>query len=346
MYTRICRNKTIGYVFIVIIAIISIAMGIIIGSTNISLQDIIATFTHKIFFQPLSETVSPITVDVIWTIRLPRVIVAFLAGAILSVCGAVMQSVLKNPLASCYGLGVSAGAGLGVTLFLFLGLTSSVSSYLLMPSVATLFGVSVIFFVTLVARKIDYHLYNHTVILFGMVISLFINAIMTYMSALMPQHAQRISWWQLGSFSMKNKLHVIILSGVLILGVVYFIYHSKELDILTFGDEQALSMGVNSKRVKGRAIVLTALLASVSVAFVGIIGFVDLIIPHIVRRIFGASHKRVIPLSALLGGIFMVLCDLISRTIIAPSEIPVGTVTAIVGTPFFIYLYFIGSKKK
>ncbi|MCL2201806.1 MAG: iron ABC transporter permease, partial [Oscillospiraceae bacterium] len=154
------------------------------------------------------------------------------------------------------------------------------------------------------------------------------------------EHLQRLIFWQMGSFSMRDWPPVIILAPIAVLGIIFIIHYHRELDMMTFGEEQAKTMGVNLKRVKWIMLVTAAALTGGSIAFVGVIGFVDLVSPHIVRRVFGVTHRHVVPLSAVFGGAFMVVCDIVARTVVSPSELPVGVVSALVGAPFFAYIYF------
>jgi iron complex transport system permease protein len=338
-------KKSTKSIIIILIAIAVIVMGIGIGSVFISPFNILLIFLNKLFNLSLPEGFDSVHAGLVWNMRLPRVILAFLVGAALSVSGTVMQSVLKNPLASSYGLGVSSGAGLGAALVMITGLSSGVSGIFLLPLTGLLFGLAAVFIAIILASAIDKHMSNNTIILTGMVISLFINAIMTSLAAASPQYSQRILLWQLGSFSMKEWSFVAILFPVVLFGIFFFMKYARELDIMTFGEEQANALGVDLRKVKWIFMGVSALLTGTAVAFVGIIGFVDLIAPHIVRRFFGSSHRYVVPVSALFGGAFMVASDLIARTCASPSEIPIGAVTALVGAPFFIYVYFKTRKK-
>lgn len=337
-------KKITKIIITILTAIAVIIMGIGIGSVFISPLNILLIFLNKLFNLSLPEGFDSVHTGLVWNMRLPRVLLAFLVGAALSVSGTVMQSVLKNPLASSYGLGVSSGAGLGAALVIITGLSAGAGIFLL-PLTGLLFGLAAVFSAILFANAIDRKMSNNTIILTGMVISLFINAMMTSLAAASPQHSQRILLWQLGSFSMKEWSFVGILLPVVLFGTLFFTRFARELDIMTFGEEQASALGIELKRLKWLFIGVTALLTGTAVAFVGIIGFVDLIAPHIVRRFFGASHKYVIPISALFGGTFMVASDLIARTVASPSEIPIGSVTALVGAPFFIYVYFKTRRK-
>ena len=173
-----------------------------------------------------------------------------------------------------------------------------------------------------------------------MIVSLFTNAILTLITALDSEHTHQLLRWQMGSFSGKRWYHVAILFVSSVLGVLMLERYHKELDIMSFGDEQALSMGVDAGVIKRLMIILTSLLTGIAVCFTGTIGFVDLMAPHAVRKIFGPSHRLVIPMSFLIGGALLSLSDLLARTILAPQDLPVGAVTALFGAPFFLFLYF------
>ncbi|MEG1992438.1 MAG: iron ABC transporter permease [Acetivibrio sp.] len=338
------KNKKISMVLL--FSILSILLGIGIGSVWISPEEIIRVLAYKILQFPLPEWFSPIHIGLVWNIRLPRVFLAFLVGAALAVSGTVMQSVLMNPLASSYGLGVSSGAGLGVILVMMSGASSGILGIFLLPVVGLLSGLLTVILAIAIASRLDRNLSNYTIILTGMVLSLFINAIMSTLASSSSKYAQRITLWQLGSFSMKEWSYVVVLFPIVIGCILFFMRYANEMDIMTFGEEQALSMGIDLKKTKWILIGLTAALTGTAVAFVGIIGFVDLIAPHVVRRFFGSSHKFVIPMSALFGGSFMVLVDILARTLVSPSEIPIGSITALVGAPFFIYLFFQSRREK
>lgn len=322
----------------------ALMLGIGVGSVYVPPGDILAIAVGRMFDVPLPEHIPPSYSVMVLDMRLPRVLLAFLTGAALAVCGGVMQSLLQNPLASPFGLGVSSGAGLGAALVIVLGSAVAGLGAFLLPAVSLGFALVTVFLVLLLAAKLDQRMSNVTVILVGMVISLFCNAVMSLLATISPVCAQRIQLWQLGSFSMREWSAVWVLFPVTLLTCLYFLRYAGELDVITFGEEQALSMGVDQRRVRVRLMTAVAVLTGTAVAFVGIIGFVDLIIPHIVRRFFGAAHRRMLPACALLGGTFLVLCDLAARTLTPPHEIPIGSITALLGAPFFLYLFFAGRK--
>jgi len=333
-------------IFLVLCALLSLFIGLSVGGASVSLTDVFRVVGYQLFDLDLPEEMARTTPGLIWNIRLPRVLLSFIVGAALAVSGSVMQSVLKNPLASSYTIGVSSGAGFGAVLVIVLGVSSTFLGMFLMPVVAIVFGMGTIFLSIWFASKVDHNLNNHSIVLIGMIVSIFMNALMMTLASMNSHHAQQIARWQLGSFSMRGWPVVGIVFVVSLVLILLLVRYVKEMDILTFGDEQAAAVGIEVRKIKRRLIAFSAMLTGVSVAFVGIVGFVDLIAPHVVRRFFGSSHKYVVPLSALFGGIFMLLADLVARTIAVPSEVPVGTVTALIGTPFFAYIFLKNTGKR
>lgn len=321
-----------------------LCIGASIGSSDTSVLNIISIVGFKSFGIPLSKNINANDIAIIWNLRLPRVLLAFIVGGSLSVSGAVVQSVLRNPLASPYTLGVSSGASLGVGLLIISSFSLPFLGKLTLPLTGFLCGLLTVLIIVKFASNVDKHMSTSTIILSGMVFSLFCNAVLTTITALFSEDIKSIVLWQMGSFSMKGWSYVQIGLPFFILGIAGIMFYCTELDILSFGENQAKSVGVDTTKVKKHLLVCSAILTGCAVALSGIIGFVDLIIPHLVRKIIGAKHKYVIPACVLLGGSFMVITDLIARTIIVPSELPVGAITALIGAPFFTYIYFRKSK--
>ena len=328
----------------IIVSIIVIMMGVGLGSVYVPPDHIIYILSNKIFSTPLPTDMQSVSISIVWKLRLPRTLLAFIVGGAVAVSGTVMQSVLKNPLASSYTLGVSSGASLGAAIVIVTGFNIPFLGLFTLPVIGLTFGLLTVFSAVKFAARMDKNLENNTIILVGMVFSLFVNAILTLISAMSKDHLAQLTLWQMGSFSLKDWSNVIILFPIVLIGVIILQNYSKEMDIMTFGEEQAFTMGVNVHKIKWILLSLSAALTGSAISFVGVIGFIDLIAPHVVRRIFGSSHKTIIPMSVIFGGSFMVICDLIARTIISPSELPVGAITALVGAPFFAYVYF--SRKK
>lgn len=323
-----------------LISAAAIALATMIGSVSMNLSDFFHILFNQIFGIALPSHISENSVSIIWRIRLPRVCMCYLVGAALASGGVVMQSVLRNPLASSYTLGVSSGASLGAAFVILLNVSLPFAPIYSLPLAGFLFGLGTVFLAMGLAAKFDRNMENNTIILVGMVLSLFVNALLTLMIGLAPDRMKELSFWQMGSFSAMRWNNVQAVFPVVLIGLIILLRFTREMDLMTFGEEEALSAGVELKKMKFLMIGVSALLTGVSVAFAGTIGFVDLIAPHVVRRIFGPRHKLVLPASAMFGGTFLVLADLISRTVLAPREIPVGAVTALIGAPFFAYIYF------
>lgn len=337
--------KTSVKVFILLlVCLIVIIIGIGIGSVSVSPKDTVNILLHNMFGRNLNPNIDDSLVSIVWRLRVPRVLMAFIVGAALAVSGTVMQSVLKNPLASSYTLGVSSGSSLGAAFIIVTGFSLPLLNNFTLPFVGMVCGIGTVILSVKFAQRMDRNLDNNTIILVGMVFSLFINALLTLITALARDKVAQLTYWQMGSFSSREWSHIFVLLPIVILGVVCLLNFTKEMDILTFGEDQAFNMGVDTAKMKWILLGIAAALTGSAISFVGVIGFIDLIAPHVVRRIFGSSHSKVVPMSILFGGAFMVVCDIIARTILSPIELPVGAITAIIGAPFFGYIYF--SRRK
>lgn len=319
---------------IIILVFISIILSICIGNVFISPKEIISIFIYKIFSPNLID--NKINADIIFNIRLPRSILAFFVGASLSLTGIVMQSILRNPLASVYNLGISSGAGLGASLLIITGI--NFNQYFI-SAVSTLFAFITIIFILFIAGRIDKYMNNNSIILAGIVISLFLYSLMSFFIYIFPKYSNRIILWQLGNLYLKNFLDILIIILITVIFLIVLMKYSTVLDIITFGDTTSLSLGVNAKKMRIFFIIVSSFITAILVSFVGIIGFVDLVSPHIVRKIFGAKHIVAIPMSALFGGMLLNIADIFSRIMVQGANIPIGIVTALIGAPFFLYIF-------
>jgi iron complex transport system permease protein len=324
----------------VIISLLIIIAGSSLGSSGISLGDTVLIIAHKVFRIPLAPDIDPKNVSIVWLLRLPRVLLAFLVGGCLSMSGAVCQSILRNPLASPYILGVSSGASLGAGIIIISGIALPLLSGFTLPLTGFVFGLATVFFVAAFSSRIDRSMSNNTIILCGMIFSLFLSAILTTLSAVFSDDLRRIALWQMGSFAMRGWTYIWLLLPFFAIGTAGIFLYTKEMDILSFGDDQAKSSGVETGALRKKLLALCAVLTGAAVALSGVIGFVDLIAPHAARRIVGSRHRHLIPMSFILGGSLMVVTDLVARTVISPSELPVGAITALIGAPFFAWVYF------
>ncbi|MDO7878242.1 FecCD family ABC transporter permease [Enterococcus mundtii] len=328
-------NKQSRLLIAVVLSIVVVLFGIKNGSVSIPFDTLI-----QALFSRGDKQLDATIVTILWQVRLPRVVLAFLVGAALAVSGTVMQSLLGNPLASAYTLGVSSGASLGAALIIVTGITLPFFPNFTLPLTGFIFGLATVFIVLMMSQRVDQQLSNQTVILVGMVMTLFVGAMLTIVTALFKDHLQQLVFWQMGSFSGSTWAKIQIFLPILLFGTIALWFSARSLDVLSLGEEEAMISGVDVRTIKLWIMVLAALLAGSAVSFVGVIGFVDLIAPHVIRRYFGASHRWVIPGAALLGGSMMVVGDTISRTLLSPQEIPIGAVTALIGAPFFAYVYF------
>ncbi|MDE6181761.1 MAG: iron ABC transporter permease [Eubacteriales bacterium] len=336
-------NKNIKLLGIIIISFIIVILAMGIGSVYIAPIESINIIIYKIFGYSFLGEVDEKYISILWKIRFPRVILAFISGSGLGISGVIMQSTLKNPMASSYTLGVSSGAALGASLCILLNI--SIFGIFTMQIFGFLAGLLTVFLALGIASKIDKNMQNNSIILMGMAFSLFANAMLAIIMGFLREGVQSIINWQMGSFASKDLSYILILIPIVIIIFIFVFRFYREMDIMTFGDEQAKISGVSVKNTKWILLSFSAILTGVIVSVSGVIGFVDLFVPHIARRIFGSNHKYVLPATAILAGAFMVLCDLIARTIIAPIEISVGAVTSAIGAPFFVYLYFSKRKK-
>lgn len=327
-------------IIILLVCLVTLGGAICIGSVRLSLSDVMHVLLNKLFGIKLPETFASTTVAILWNLRIPRALCAFFVGAALAISGSTMQSVLQNPLASSYTLGVSSGASLGAAIVITGLISIPISSFILLPIVGFVFGLGTVFLAVFITKKLDQGFQNQTVILVGMVLGLFVNALLTIVSALSKESLQLLITWQMGSFSSRGWKYVAIIGPITAIASLFIMRYHKEMDMLTFGEDTASTMGVDTKKVRLKLFILSALLTGISVCFTGIIGFVDLIAPHVIRKIFGPNHKLLLPMSAIFGGAFMMVADTIARTVLSPLELPVGAITALIGAPFFGYIYF------
>lgn len=337
------KRSVISVIGAVFFAVLSIIFGIGIGSVYVPPREILSAISVRLFGNPMPEGLESTTVNIIMDLRMPRVILAFLTGAALSASGAAVQSVLRNPLASPYTLGVSSGASLGAGIVIAAGFTFLGQFTLAAAGLAS--ALLTMFAAVAFTSRIDKSFESSTIVLTGMVISLFISAIVNLMANLADEKYKQILKWQTGSFSGRGWGYCAVLAVVSVICIAVYISRSRELDLMSFGDEQAASAGIDPAKTRRFLLIVMSVLTGTAVAFSGVIGFIDMIAPQIVRRIFGAKHSMVIPMSAIVGGTFMVICDIAARTLTAPSELPVGTVTALIGAPFFAYVFFRRRKK-
>ena len=275
---------------------------------------------------------------ILWQVRVPRVLLAFMVGGSLAAVGASLQALLRNPLADPYVIGISSGAALGEAVAVLFGVGVSVFSLSVLPFCAFIGALVSLFIVYRIA--VSYRSFSiHTLLLGGVVLNAIFSALILFLTSLAdPYKASGMYAWLMGSLTGPDFQTVIVLAVYLVLGVGVLVSQARSLNLLTLGEEAARSLGVEVERVKRVIFAASALLTGSVVAFSGLIGFVGLIVPHAVRLVFGADHRLLLIASGIVGGTFLMVADTVARTLLSPTEIPVGVVTALVGGPIFLYL--------
>lgn len=333
------RHVIIAYTTIMIFTILAIGVSLSIGSVSISISNVVKILSSHLLPVTLEQTWSNSVDNIIWQIRAPRVMLAFLVGASLSLAGAAFQGLLRNPLADPYTLGVSSGASLGAVIAISVPLSIPFFGIYSLPFFA-LIGALLSLVLVFGLARIGNRMIIETLILSGIIISSFLGAFISLVIALSSKELVQIIYWLMGSVAMRNWGHVLALFPVLIAVFILLFWKSKELNILSFGEDTARFLGVNVEGSRNLILFSASLLTAVAVSVSGVVGFVGLIIPHLVRLVVGPRHEHLLPLALLAGGIYLVLADTIARTIIAPSELPLGVITALIGAPVFAYLLY------
>lgn len=320
-------------VAVLLVALLSIGIGSVAIPPLTTLKILLA----RLPLLPIAADWSSTTETIVLNIRLPRVVLVALSGTALASSGAAYQALFRNPLADPYLIGVSAGAGLGAITALALQMVYPVIGALAVP-VGAFSGA--LLTVTLVYRlgRIGRSTPMTTLILAGVAIGTLASALTTFILLSISEQAVRVLAFLLGGYGSAGWRAVLTVAPVVGLGVTVLYLYARPLNLLLFDEEQAQQLGVNVERVKLIVVVAATLMTAAAVAFSGLIGFVGLIVPHIARLLGGADHRRLLPLAALGGAAFMMLADMIARTVIAPRELPLGIVTALAGAPFFLYL--------
>ncbi|MBM7694386.1 iron complex transport system permease protein [Peribacillus deserti] len=340
LFTRIYinnRNKFF-YFFGILFVIFSIIIALFLGTVAITVPDILRIVTEHLTGIPLYKGPKS-TEMIIWEIRFSRVVLAFFVGAALSLAGAAFQGLLRNPLADPYTIGVSSGASLGAVLVIFFQLNIIWLNGFTLPVFAIAGGGLTLLLVFGITRLASSTLANETIILAGVILSSFTGALVSLLMALTPREdVRQILYWLMGSVSMRGWEHVKLIIPFFVIGAVILLLHAKELNGLALGDQSAQFTGINVKKKKRLILIAASILTGGAVAVSGAVGFVGLVIPHLVRLISGANHKHVLPLTLFIGGGYLVLADLAARTIISPRELPIGVVTALIGAPIFTML--------
>ncbi|MGB2726660.1 MAG: iron ABC transporter permease [Nitrospira sp.] len=321
-----------------VVALILAVVCLQLGTQYIGLGKLISVLSSALLDQPTDNDVLKTTNVILLQVRLPRVFLGFLVGVCLASVGVALQALLRNPLADPYVLGVSSGAALGVAVAVLFGIGTTVLAFSLLPVCGFLGGLVALLVVYRMASTYD-RLPIHSVLLAGVILNAIFSALIMFITSIMePNRSFGMMAWLMGSLTAPAYPALAALSVYLLAGLVLLFKQVRVLNILALGEEPARSLGIDTERAKRVIFLVSALLTGAVVSVSGMIGFIGMIIPHAVRLVIGADHRLLLPASALVGGIFLMVADTMARTFFVPSEVPVGIITALAGGPFFVYL--------
>ncbi len=315
---------------------VSLLSALFISSVHIPVSHIVQIMMEKGFGWGSTRGIEENIQSIIWEVRLPRVLLALFVGAALSLSGAAFQGLLRNPLADPFTIGVSSGAALGVVSVIFFQLT--IFGGFTLPLFGMIGGLVILAVVFALTRLSNRSMAIETIILAGIIVSSFVSSLISLIVALSGEELRQILYWLMGSVGRRGWEDIRLLLPFFVSGSLLLLIHHRELNALAMGDETAHHLGVDVRRRRMVILFGASLLTGASVAVSGTIGFVGLVIPHLVRLVIGPNHRHLLPLSMLVGGAFLVYADLAARTVIAPQELPVGVITAIIGAPVFAVL--------
>jgi iron complex transport system permease protein len=332
------RRRGLGLAALVVSALLAAALlGVVIGSVPIPPRAVVVLLLERLAGLPAAVAYPAAYSIILFDIRLPRVALMAVTGTALAAAGASYQGLFRNPLADPYLVGVAAGAGLGATLALVFNLPNSYLGLSAVP-IAAFVGALLTVGLVVLSAQVGRTMPVSTTLLAGVAIGAFASAFTTLIMLRSPDGLRRSFNWLLGGYAGGGWQSVLIVLPYLVVGLAAVQLNARALNVLQLDEDQARQLGINVERVKLTLVVAATLMTSAVVAFGGLIGFVGLIVPHGLRLLGGPDYRRLIPLSAIGGAAFLVLADLVARTIVAPQELPVGVVTAIAGAPFFVFL--------
>ena len=307
---------------------------VLVGPVRLAPAAVLAELAGRLPGVHLSSGLSPQEAAILWQLRLPRVVLGGLVGAMLAMAGAAYQGVFRNPLADPYLLGAAAGAGLGATLAIAYGPDTSGWPVELLPVAAFAGAVAGVAAAYALGRSGGARTAT-TLILSGVAVAAFLTAIQTYVQQRQSETLREVYGWILGRLTTAGWHEVLLVVPYALVSATVILLHRRLLDVLAVGDDEASSLGLRADRVRLVVVAAATLATAAAVAVSGLIGFVGIIVPHTVRLVAGSSHRLLVPLSLVAGAAFLILADLAARTVSAPAELPIGVVTAFVGAPFF-----------
>ncbi len=314
--------------------VVSLVIGVLAGPVDIGVGAVLESAAARLHVPGVSTSLSPTDEAILWQIRVPRVVLAALVGAMLSLAGATYQGVFRNPLADPYLLGVAAGAGLGATIAIAY-LPQGLRGQRLLPIAAFVGGAVAVMLTYAVGRSARRERDAATLILAGVTVTAFFTAWQTFVQQQNSETLQEVYSWILGNIPSTGWSDVVLVLPYIAVAVVVILALRRVVDVLTLGDDEAASLGVDVRRVRLALVIAATLGTAAAVAVTGLIGFVGIIVPHTIRLLTGVGYRALLPLSVIVGAGFLVLADVVARTALSPAEIPLGVVTAFFGAPFF-----------
>ena len=331
------RSRIYAIIGLSVAAMLVVTFATTIGSVNIDFLTSIKVLISRLTFFTFSSDWTSNTETIIMNIRLPRIILSGLVGAALSISGATYQGLFRNPLADPYLIGAAQGAALGAVAGFLLPIEFSAMGFSIIPILAfsgAIISVAVVYILARVGKTVPVT----TLILAGVALGALWGSIYSYLILSAGDKVHGILFWVMGSFSLSEWSEVLAVLPYIGAGIIVILLYSRSLNVMQLDEEQAKQLGINVERTKLILLAASTLITAAAVSFVGTIGFVGIIVPHAVRLVWGPDHRFLLPLSVLCGAIFMILADIAARTIMAPTEIPIGIITAVCGVPFFLYL--------
>lgn len=325
------------YLIVVVILFAAALLSVAVGSVSIPLNtlgDVIVSALHQ---KPAALDPNGVYLKIITDLRLPHMLLLMLVGAALAGSGGAYQGLFRNPLADPFLIGISSGAGLGAVIAMLIKSPYTPAGLMRVPLAAFAGGVVTVFIVTMLAR-VGRTVPTTNLILAGVAVSSFTSALTSGLMIQSMGEVRRALVWLMGGSMMTGWQPLLGLLPYMVVGLGGLVLIGHPLNVLQFGEEQAAQLGINVQRARWITILLATLSTAAAVAFTGIIGFVGLVVPHIIRLVWGSDYRRLIPLSMLGGASMLLLSDVVARTIIAPQEVPVGIVTALLGAPFFLWI--------
>jgi iron complex transport system permease protein len=339
LYLKGKNRKILAILSLFLVLLIIMVISVSLGAGSPRFNEAMQVILSKLFPFLEVDAGPQITQTIIFEIRLPRVFLAVIAGAGLAASGVAMQGVLKNPLVSPYILGISAAAGFGAALAIALGIgvVTQYGGYIVVAN-AFVFSILAMLMVYGIARLRG--VTPESVILAGVAVGFLFSAMLSLIQFIAPEHAavRAVVFWLLGGLSTATWESILIILPIVLVAIALIMRRSWDMNVMSLGEEVAMSIGVNSKQVIVMCMALATLATASIVSFTGVIGFICLVSPHIARMIIGSDHRFLLPCSIVLGACLLLCSDTLARLVLMPSEIPVGIVTALIGVPFFIYL--------